>query len=91
MAKNRKHVEPIPEHFDSIEEAGEFWDEHSLADYWDQTKEVHFDVEIGEEPRYIILERKLAKKINEWAKKEKVTPEVLVNLWVSEKIQLLNN
>ncbi len=91
MAKNKKQVDPIPDHFDSIEEAGEFWDEHSLADYWDHTKEVHFDVEIEEEPRYIVLERKLAKKINEWAKKEKVSPEILVNLWVAEKIQLLNN
>ena len=91
MAKHKKQVDPIPDHFNSLEEAGEFWDEHSLADYWDQTKEVHFDVEIEEEPRYIILERRLAKKINEWAKKEKVSPEILVNLWVAEKIQLLNN
>jgi hypothetical protein len=91
MAKNKKQVDPIPDHFNSIEEAGEFWDEHSLADYWDQTKEVYFDIEIEEEPRYIVLERKLAKKINEWAKKEKVSPEILVNLWVSEKIQLLSS
>lgn len=56
MAKSKKYMDPIPNHFNSIQEAGEFWDEHSLADYWDQTKEVHFDVEIEEAPRYIVLE-----------------------------------
>lgn len=44
MKKNKKHREPIPESFNSIEEAGEFWDTHSLADYWDQTREVEIEV-----------------------------------------------
>jgi len=44
MKKNKKHCEPIPESFNSIEEAGEFWDTHSLADYWDQTREVEIEV-----------------------------------------------
>lgn len=30
----------IPEHFSSAEEAGEFWDTHSAADYWDEMEEV---------------------------------------------------
>jgi hypothetical protein len=38
--------DPIPENFASIEEAAEFWETHSLADYWDVTKEVHFDVNL---------------------------------------------
>ncbi len=29
----------IPKHFRSLEKAGEFWDTHDLADYWDQTEE----------------------------------------------------
>ncbi len=29
----------------TIEEIAEFWDTHSLADYWDQTYEVQFEVE----------------------------------------------
>ena len=37
MKRNNK--EPIPEHFESAEEAGDFWDVHDLADYWDQTRE----------------------------------------------------
>lgn len=29
---------------DTPEEIGEFWDNHSLADHWDQTQEVEFEV-----------------------------------------------
>ena len=32
----------LPE-FDSYLELGEFWDAHSLADYWDQTEEAHIE------------------------------------------------
>jgi hypothetical protein len=28
----------------TIEEIADFWDTHSLADYWDQTHEVEFEV-----------------------------------------------
>ena len=28
------------------EEIGEFWDTHSLADYWDETHEVEFQVNL---------------------------------------------
>ena len=29
-----------------VEEIGEFWDTHSLADYWDETHEVEFQVNL---------------------------------------------
>jgi len=32
----------LPE-FDSYIELGEFWDTHSLADYWDQTEEAQLE------------------------------------------------
>jgi len=93
MKKNKtnKEIDPIPEKFDSIEAASEFWDSHSLADYWDQTTEVHFDVEIDEEPRYFVLEKQIAKKVYELAKKQKVSPETLVNLLVAEQVATLAN
>ena len=36
----------IPEHFNSAEEAGEFWDSHSAADYWNEMEEeeIEFDI-----------------------------------------------
>lgn len=33
MANKKKAIDPLPESFATEEEAGEFWDTHSLADY----------------------------------------------------------
>jgi hypothetical protein len=38
----------------SVEEIAEFWDSHSLDDYWDQTREVEFEVRNTDGARYII-------------------------------------
>jgi len=62
--KNKTYLksEAIPEKFSSVGEASEFWNFHRLADYLDETTDVHFDVEIDEEPRYFILEKQMPKK-----------------------------
>jgi len=36
------------------EEIGDFWDNHSLADHWDQTKEVEFNIRLSKEQRITI-------------------------------------
>ncbi|MDT5061907.1 MAG: hypothetical protein QOH63_2366 [Acidobacteriota bacterium] len=41
-----KHRDPLPEHFDSLEEAAEFWDTHDSADYEEYMQDVECDVEI---------------------------------------------
>ena len=48
--KKSKETAKIPENFNSLKAASDFWDNHSLADYWDETKEVKFEVEIKKEP-----------------------------------------
>jgi hypothetical protein len=44
MSKRR---DTIPEHFNSAEAAGEFWDSHSAADYWAEMEEegMEFDIQ----------------------------------------------
>ena len=49
MAKSKPAHEPIPEQFATVDEAAEFWDTHSLADYWDFTEEVDFKVDLRPE------------------------------------------
>ncbi|MDQ3815210.1 MAG: BrnA antitoxin family protein [Armatimonadota bacterium] len=55
---DKKPVDPTPEHFDSYEEAAEFWDTHDTTDYLDEFRTVeviselrarHFEVEIEED------------------------------------------
>lgn len=70
----------------TYQEMAAFWDEHDLADFWDQTRPVEFEVDIQSERRYFALERDLSDEINEIAKKRGVHVETLVNLWIKEKL-----
>ncbi|MBM3120394.1 MAG: hypothetical protein FJ006_12785, partial [Chloroflexi bacterium] len=36
----------------SYKEIGEFWDTHDLADYWEQTHPVEFELDIQSEVTY---------------------------------------
>ena len=71
---------------DSDEKIGEFWDSHDLADYWDQTSEVNFEVDLQRRVFLTALEPELAKKLANRAHKEGVSTETLVNVWLTEKL-----
>ena len=70
----------------TIEEIGDFWDTHSLADYWDETREVEFNVRAVRRHR-ITIEPELYDKILNRSHIKGILPETLVNLWLSEKIK----
>lgn len=86
MARSRQDRAPIPEHFQSVDDAGEFWDKHDLGDYWDQTKEAHFEVDIRRRVILTALEPELAKKPTDYARRQGVSTETLINVWLSEKL-----
>lgn len=46
MADKNEKRDPMPPPDATPEEIGEFWDTHSLADYWDETHEVEFQVNL---------------------------------------------
>ena len=46
MKKEDKKRDPMPPPDATPEEIGEFWDTHSLADYWDETEEVEIQVNL---------------------------------------------
>ena len=71
----------------SYKEIGEFWDTHDLADFWDRTKSVKFEVDIQSEVTYYALDSKLSKKVRSIAKKRGVSADTLLNLWVQEKLR----
>ena len=82
----KKQRDPIPESFASIEEAAEFWDSHSTADYEDLMHEVHFDVDIQRRIFLVPIEGHLAKKVAAIAEREGLGLETLVNLWLQERL-----
>lgn len=85
MARKSKR-DSIPEHFDTIDEAAKFWDTHSLADYWSYTKSAKFDIQVKEPQRYITLDETVASRLSKFARKKKTPVEVLVNLWIQERL-----
>lgn len=71
----------------TAEEIGEFWDTHSLDDYWDQTREVEFEVRTAQKRR-VSVEPNIYKELEAEARIRGVVPETLVNLWLAEKRQI---
>ena len=87
MAKSsKKKRDPLPEEFNSLEEAGEFWDTHSSADYEDYMKEVHFDVDLKGRTHDVRIADDLRREVRKIANQKGVATETLVNLWLQEKI-----
>ena len=70
----------------TLEEIGEFWDTHSLDDYWEETREAEFEVRAVRKRR-ITVEPKIYEELEAEARVRGVVPETLVNLWLAEKLQ----
>ena len=87
MARNKMERDPVPQHFKSVEEAAEFWDSHDLADYWDLTREAHFEVDIQRRVFLTALEPQLAKKLTNLARRQGISTETLINVWLAEKVK----
>lgn len=70
----------------SLEEIGDFWDSHSLADYWDQTHEVEIEVR-ARRRRRVTVEPDIYARIQEQARTRSVSPETLINVWLLERLE----
>ena len=70
----------------TLREIGEYWDTHDLAEHWDETHEVHFDVELEPSVTYFALDKNLAERLREAAKQHGVSAETLLNVWVQEHV-----
>jgi hypothetical protein len=69
----------------TVEEIAEFWDTHSLANHWDETHEVEFEVR-AERRRRITLDPDVYAQLEAQARVRGVLPETLVNLWMAERL-----
>lgn len=85
MRKSKK--EPIPTHFKTAEEAGEFWSTHDLADYWDETKSADLTFNLQKRHYYISVLPKIAEELKKISERQGVSIETVVNLWLQEKLQ----
>lgn len=70
----------------TLEEIADFWDTHSLDDYWDQTHAVVFEVR-AQRRRRITLDPEVYARVEAQARTRGLLPETLINLWVMERLQ----
>lgn len=79
--------DPLPDHFDSLEEAAEFWDTHSSADYEDLMEDVEFEINLSKrEVYYYAIAKDLVVQLRQSARQQGVSTQTLVNLWLQEKL-----
>jgi len=76
----------LPENFTSLEEFWEFWDTHSSADYEDDMEAVAVEVELSSSKAYFPVAKDLLSKVRTQARRQGVSAETLINLWLQERL-----
>jgi hypothetical protein len=72
----------------SYEQVADFWDTHSLGDYWDETEPAEFEIDATARHRYsVALDPELLKRVRRLARTRGLTTESLVNLFVEQRLQ----
>ena len=69
----------------TLDEIAAFWDTHSLADYWDQTREVEFEISLAL-ARRVALDPDVYAAVEEQAGKRGERVETLVNRWLRDRL-----
>ena len=88
MPRSKPHAqerEPLPDNFGSLEELWMFWDTHSTADYEDLMEDVDMQVDIRSQRVYYAVAKDILTHIHTEARRQGVSPETLINLWLREK------
>jgi hypothetical protein len=88
MPRSKPHRgkrEPLPDNFESIGDFQEFWDTHSSADYEELMEDVEIEVDIRSSRVYCAVARDILTQLRVQARRQGVSTETLINLWLREK------
>ncbi len=73
---------------ETYEAISEFWDTHSLADYWDETDPAEFEIDLNARRRYLVaVDPDILKQIQKVARQRGLATESLVNLFLAQHLQ----
>lgn len=78
--------DPLPDDFATLEEFWGFWDTHSSADYDDAMESVEVEIDLSSSRVYCPVAKDLLTQIREQARRQGVSAETLVNLWLQERL-----
>jgi hypothetical protein len=65
---------------------GEYWDTHDTSELLEKGKDVKFEFDIKSEVTYYPIEQRLSETIGALARKQGLSSDTLVNLWVQQKL-----
>jgi hypothetical protein len=82
---NKKRSDAMPTHFQTPEEAGQFWDSHDSADYEKQMVVAECEIDIQRKTYLVPLDSDLYWKVQSIARKKGISVETLLNKWIMEK------
>ena len=74
----------LPDTFQSIAEAGAFWDSHDSTDYEDMMEDVDFEVDIKRRVYLVPVAGRILEVLRKKAKSQGLSTETLVNLLLQE-------
>ncbi len=79
----------IPE-MSSYDQAAEFWDTHSIADYWDKTEPADLEISNALGHRFLVpIDAEVMKRVRRTATRRGVSIESLVNLLIEQRLSEL--
>ncbi len=70
----------------SLDELVQLFDTHDMGEYWEYMPEVYFDIDLRKRTCLVAVDEELIGKLTEIAKAKHVSAEILINLWLKEKV-----
>ena len=64
----------------------EFFDTHDLGRYWGSLQEADFEINLKTRRHIFGIEDRVARKLDQIARKRKIPSQVLIDTWLREKV-----
>jgi hypothetical protein len=74
-------------HFETYEEAAEWFDTHDMTEYADQLTPVEFHGDLRKNRHWVELDDELARQLRQLAQRQHVSTRTLVNTFLKERLQ----
>jgi predicted DNA binding CopG/RHH family protein len=87
MSDKRKQIDPLPDEFNSYEEAAEFWDTHDTTDYLEHFETVETEAELKKRRFEVEVEGDLMKVLRMRAQERGIPVSCLVSEMLRDKIR----
>jgi hypothetical protein len=86
MNDKKKQIDPLPEEFESYEQAAEFWENHDTTDYADEFETIEAEVSLKRRRYEIEIDADLMPALTEQAHKRGVAVKIVVSELLREKL-----